>query len=1013
MSTSKCLPATPQAPPGGPGDHEAPDPLSDSVPGRGTASREGQELSSAALALESAAATVAAEGGDTSPITEGDSSLRRNRWADESDDLDSPAFDPMAPGAAPPPLSLGAPEAPPPPVVMEDKGVRELLVTDLDHRMTERDISNLFTGVRRVHIKRGDNGRSRSSTISAEVSFVSHEAVCAALAMNCRPIPRRGTSQGGARGDRGRGPLILKIQLPPPDRLDACFSKFRSGGLVGAPSAAASGGSPAAAAASSEGPRRGGSILSGGAGGSPLSRGGSGGLQGTARSGNLDNKWRKKGRSPDPPPPAAPTQGSSKEQQQDATSSSSSSNSNGTTHVVPLVDPKELLKEQLKPQGLKLNPAIFGEAKPRDETAVLQRLREAREGPSKQVPPTCSSPDTSGLQMQSMPVPPPPPPPPPAPQQQQQQQQTRWRSNMQLQQQQRQCSPERLRRRQDPLCGAKPRDEPPLISAQEQQQQQQRQPFAPKHHASTPGAETVPLKATAAAAGTPPSQTLSTEAASATSPVPAERKTGAGPWGHRLAPSPSQQEEVSPVRRGWRGGQETASSSSSNSSSSSSSITHADAGDAKSSSHSRGSLGGSQQQRNKGSLAVREVCAVSGPSEVAGELGEQQQQQQAQQRSIICVAPTAPPRTGPLASQLFLDKVPKQQEQEERQQQQGKKPKGRQAWQTKVEGLPDVSSTQQSQQPTEEGNSQQTAQDGPPNPPRQVQQNHQQQEQQQQQQGTGHRGSGGRGDWRGGRGDKRGAGPAGGASAGAGSGAPRWSSGASGGPVFQRGQQKDDTRPSVAAATATAAAAVTSSNSASLNTRSAETSGCTDGLISSPTVTGASHLLHSRAVRQEKQTSKGEVTAKAQERDAEEAKAEGGADGLWQAGRGKNSKELPACQRVERRQAQQLLFQENLQPHSSSSGISKRGNNSRVLIGRDFPSLETYGSSGLLSVPRKTNVPFYTAIRTNSSMSSCCPNEEGEADRRQTGDPVSLDPSCCVPKAPLCGASPTYQNLYK
>lgn len=71
-----------------------------------------------------------------------------------------------------------------------------------------------------------------------------------------------------------------------------------------------------------------------------------------------------------------------------------------------------------------------------------------------------------------------------------------------------------------------------------------------------------------------------------------------------------------------------------------------------------------------------------------------------------------------------------------------------------------------------------------------------------------------------------------------------------------------------------------------------------------------------------------------QERDAEEAKAEGGADGLWQAGRGKNSKELPACQRVERRQAQQLLFQENLQPHSSSSGISKRGNNSRVLIGR-------------------------------------------------------------------------------
>lgn len=120
MSTSKCLPATPQAPPGGPGDHEAPDPLSDSVPGRGAASREGQELSSAAHGVESAAATAAAEEGDTSPITEGgDSSLRRNRWADESDDLDSPAFDPMAPGAAPPPLSLGAPEAPPPPVVSE------------------------------------------------------------------------------------------------------------------------------------------------------------------------------------------------------------------------------------------------------------------------------------------------------------------------------------------------------------------------------------------------------------------------------------------------------------------------------------------------------------------------------------------------------------------------------------------------------------------------------------------------------------------------------------------------------------------------------------------------------------------------------------------------------------------------------------------------------------------------------------------------------------------------------
>ena len=207
---------------------------------------------------------------------------------------------------------------------------------------------------------------------SAEVSFVSHEAVCAALAMNGRPLPRRGGALGGGgpRGDRAaKGPLTLKVQLPPPDSLDACFSKFRSGGL-GGPSSAAAAGSPTAAAAADAQHRRGPAATAAPAGGSPLSRGPSGGgPQGGPRSANLDNKWRKKGRATDAPtnaPAAAPpVPGGSKEQQQEHASSSSSSssgssssssssgsgNTNGTAPTTPLVAPKDLLKEQLKPQG--------------------------------------------------------------------------------------------------------------------------------------------------------------------------------------------------------------------------------------------------------------------------------------------------------------------------------------------------------------------------------------------------------------------------------------------------------------------------------------------------------------------------------------------------------------------------------------------------------------------------------------------------------------------------------------
>ena len=184
---------------------------------------------------------------------------------------------------------------------------------------------------------------------TAEVSFISHEAVCAALAMNGRSIPRRGGPPGGPRGDRHRGgaPQILRIQLPPPDSLDACFSKFRSGGLGGPPTAA-----PPPPAAAPEGPRRGGPPSSAGVGGgSPLSRGGSGGGPHGGPRGSGGDKWRRRGKSPE----AAAAGGSSREhqpQQQQQQQQETSGPSNGSSaSAVPLVAPKDLLKEQLKPQG--------------------------------------------------------------------------------------------------------------------------------------------------------------------------------------------------------------------------------------------------------------------------------------------------------------------------------------------------------------------------------------------------------------------------------------------------------------------------------------------------------------------------------------------------------------------------------------------------------------------------------------------------------------------------------------
>ena len=50
--------------------------------------------------------------------------------------------------------------------------MRELLVFDLDPRMSERDISALFGGVKRVHIRRGDSSRNRSGTISGRLSLL-------------------------------------------------------------------------------------------------------------------------------------------------------------------------------------------------------------------------------------------------------------------------------------------------------------------------------------------------------------------------------------------------------------------------------------------------------------------------------------------------------------------------------------------------------------------------------------------------------------------------------------------------------------------------------------------------------------------------------------------------------------------------------------------------------------------------------------------------------------------------
>ncbi|KAL8273022.1 hypothetical protein Esti_003075 [Eimeria stiedai] len=610
-----------------------------------------EQPAAASATAEAATGDVEGAEGEVTPPDEAAGRQRRNRWADESDDLDSPAFDPMTTAATPLPLSLDSRgDFLPPPYPIEDRGLRDLLVSDLDGRTTERDIMQLFQGVKKVRIRKGDGGR-RPNSVSAIVSFVSHEAVCAALAMNGRPYPKRGGGNlGGAhRGDRHKGGTgNLRVQVPPKDSLDVCFSKFRTGGLGGGPSAAAadghkvgggldggtalSSGSVAAAASSSSSPSRGGSWGSGRASGAEL-------------------RWRKHLKSPEgtASTAAGATGGaaaSTKEQhhqRQNHEATGINTSGGSSSPAVALVAPKDLLKEQLKPQGLKLNPAIFGEAKPRDEAALPQKQRETREGPSRQ-----GSPSNMSVLQQGMLAPPPPPSPqqqrqqPPQPHLQKQQppqppeQQQRWRSGLlthQQQQHQQQSSSDRPRRRQDPLCGGRPRDDAPLMSAPKQQQllQQKASPVSRSHHIPVhPNQGSVSVAGVATAAADPGAapaahaesrdslSTLTEKSANAPRP---RRADGWGNWSRATG---AQEDTANPPRGGWRVGP----ASSSNSSSSTIRTGEALADAATKENSSAG------ENRRRGPPKLADISATSAsPANRGSELQQQQQQQQQHQQN--------------------------------------------------------------------------------------------------------------------------------------------------------------------------------------------------------------------------------------------------------------------------------------------------------------------------------------------------------------------------------------------
>ncbi|KAL8432897.1 hypothetical protein ACSSS7_004300 [Eimeria intestinalis] len=722
------------------------------------------------------AATADAEGaeGEATPPDGAVGPQRRNRWADESDDLDSPAFDPMTAAAAPPPLSLEArADFLPPPAPMEDRGLRDLLVSELDGRMTEREIMQLFQGVKKVRIRKGESGR-RTASLSAIVSFVSHEAVCAALAMNGRPYPRRGGGGLGGlhRGDRHKGGTgILRVQVPPRDNLDMCFSKFRTGGL---------GGGQSGAAAASDGHRvggadGGGALSSGGGAAAASSSPARGGSWGSGRASGAELKWRKHLKSPEGAASTAAgaaetAAASTKEQHQRQNHEATSNNTSGggsASPAVALVAPKDLLKEQLKPQGLKLNPAIFGEAKPRDEALLPQKQRDTREGLSRQGFPS----NIVSVLQQGMLAPPPPPSPQQHKQQQQPhlqkqqpsqppEQQQRWRSGLLPQQQQhqqhqqQQSSSDRQRRRQDPLCGVRPRDDTPLMSAPKQQQllQERNSPMTtsqqgPVHADQGANAATAEAGAAAGHAEARDGSSSLTE-----KPANAAVSRRADSWGNWSRGEGTQEDTANPSRRGWRVGPP----SSSNSTSSSSSTVRPGEALTAAAAKENGSAG---ETRQRGGPKVADNISAPSASLANGRAEQQLQQQQEHpqqhkqnQSGEASERPVAPFDT--LAGGAGSDRAANQQQNEEQQQLEHhqtaqRKTKRGLAWQSKGDAPQEPSVLAQDPCGSREGPPLACEPTGAPQSPSRVVR------QQQHQQGIGQGMGGAREDRRGHRGDKR------------------------------------------------------------------------------------------------------------------------------------------------------------------------------------------------------------------------------------------------------------------
>ncbi|KAL8453780.1 hypothetical protein Emed_000721 [Eimeria media] len=802
-----------------------------------SASSTGTEQAAAAPAAADAATgdVVEAAEGDATPPDEAAGPQRRNRWADESDDLDSPAFDPMTTAPTPVPLSLDARgEFLPPPAIMEDRGLRDLLVSDLDGRTTERDLMQLFQGVKKVRIRKGESGR-RPNSVSAIISFVSHEAVCAALAMNGRPYPRRGGggSLGGAhRGDRHKGGTgILRVQLPPKDSLDVCFSKFRTGGLGG-------GQSTAAAASERGGGGDAGSALSTGGGAaaassSSPSRGG--GSWGSGRAAGAELKWRKHLKSPEGAAATAAgaaggAAASTKEQQhqrQNHEAVSNNTSAGSSSPAVALVAPKDLLKEQLKPQGLKLNPAIFGEAKPRDEASLPQKQRNSREGVSRQGSPSSI---ISVLQQGML-----APPPPPSPQQQRQQhqqhqqkqqppqppeQQQRWRTGPLLQQQQQhqqqQSSSDRQRRRQDPLCGARPRDDAPLISAPKQQQllQQRGSPVNRSQHApghanqgSMSGAGVG--AAAAGEAGAAAGHAEARDGLGTLTEKPANARRAEG-WGNWSRVGGAQEDSANPMRRGWRVGP----SSSGNSSSSSTTRT----GEALTDAACKENSSAGETRRRESTQTVDGPAASASSTNGRAEQQPEQAQQDKQNQSGETGGNAA-------ASHDVSDSTADQQQNDARQQQEQQQTSQRKfkrglAWQSKGEALKEGSGLEpQDPSVSQEGPSFACEPTGAPPSPSHPSRQHQHQ------QGYGQGFGGAREDRRGHRGDKRlgggGQGGPGGQGRGSGGSVVRWGPG--GGPLdasatsTQRGVGNEDQKPGQRIAAARFGGEASSSGNSSSN----------------------------------------------------------------------------------------------------------------------------------------------------------------------------------------------------